>query len=427
MPLRSPDGRSASTTLPPPARIVAVTGTSVPSGRRNTRSTCPSVDGSPVRSAGHAAAAAHLEGLPDRLPDEGRRVGAEHLERRRVQRRRACGRRRARSTASGSRSSAISVIGAARRCRSASKHSTEPAIATLSDSDRPSIGIVSRSSTAVERRRGEAVGLAAEHERDGTGEVDLVVGRAAVHDGGRPGGPRARPAAPAPLPRHLQPRSGTWNSAPADARTHFALLGSTELPQNSTAAAPGRLGGAHAACRRCPGSATSTSTSASGPAAAAASASSTATSTRRGHGRDALRRDRVGGRAPARRRRPRARSRRPRRPRRRRRRARRLGEHLLDHARRRASASASERRAVDHEATLLQTRSAAPREAPQPLHAGVPGTDRAARDVGASGALLGRGPRWPPRRARRTPPARARRGRRGPCGRPRSRRAAGRR
>ena len=55
---------------------------------------------------------------------------------------------------------------AARRCRSDSKHSTEPAIATLSDSERPSIGMVRRSSTAARAGSGEAVGLAAEHERD---------------------------------------------------------------------------------------------------------------------------------------------------------------------------------------------------------------------------------------------------------------------
>ena len=52
MPLRSPDGRSASTVVRPAERIVAVTGTSVPSGRRNIRSTWPSVDGRPSRSAG---------------------------------------------------------------------------------------------------------------------------------------------------------------------------------------------------------------------------------------------------------------------------------------------------------------------------------------------------------------------------------------
>ena len=39
-------------------------------------------------------------------------------------------------------------------------------MATLSDSDRPAIGMVSRSSTASSADGGQPVGLAPEHERD---------------------------------------------------------------------------------------------------------------------------------------------------------------------------------------------------------------------------------------------------------------------
>ena len=52
IPLRSPEGRSASTVVVPVARRVAATGTSVPSPRWNTRSTSPSVAGGAVRKAG---------------------------------------------------------------------------------------------------------------------------------------------------------------------------------------------------------------------------------------------------------------------------------------------------------------------------------------------------------------------------------------
>ena len=38
---------------------------------------------------------------------------------------------------------------------------------------------------------------------------------------------------------------GTWNSAPADARTHFALLGSTELRAEQYRRGTGGLGGPH--------------------------------------------------------------------------------------------------------------------------------------------------------------------------------------
>ena len=89
-----------------------------------------------MRSAGHAAAAAHLEGLPDRLPDERGGVGAEHVEGGGVERderavlvehEHRVGQQVERDL--GHR--------AARRCRSDSKQRTEPAMATLSDSDAP--------------------------------------------------------------------------------------------------------------------------------------------------------------------------------------------------------------------------------------------------------------------------------------------------
>jgi hypothetical protein len=55
--------------------------------------------------------------------------------------------------------------------------------------------------------------------------------------------------------------TGTWNSAPADARTHLGLHGSTESPQNSTAPIPD-ASATRSSVPALPGSATPTSTSA---------------------------------------------------------------------------------------------------------------------------------------------------------------------
>ena len=76
------------------------------------------------------------------------------------------------------------AVTANRRCRAASKHSTAAAMPTLSDSVRPAIGIVTRSSTRSSISAGEPVGLVAEDEGDRAREVDLAVVASAVHGRG---------------------------------------------------------------------------------------------------------------------------------------------------------------------------------------------------------------------------------------------------
>ena len=114
----------------------------------------------------------------------------------------------------------------------ASKHKTVAAMATLRLSARPGCGMVTRPSTAQSRR--QAVRLVAEYQR-------ARAARAAPRRRGRPPWRRhrgaARPTRPARRGR-TSTTTGTWNSAPAEARTTFGLKTSTEPTVSTTASAP---------------------------------------------------------------------------------------------------------------------------------------------------------------------------------------------
>ena len=116
-------------------------------------------------------------------------------------------------------------------------------MATLSDSRPPRHRDGEALVDEVVELCGQAVGLAAEHERDGTGEVGLVVGRAAADDGRHPAHPCAPPRRSSTATASPPLATGRWNRAPAEARTHFGLHGSTEAPQKSTAEAPAASAG----------------------------------------------------------------------------------------------------------------------------------------------------------------------------------------
>lgn len=74
--------------------------------------------------------------------------------------------------------------GVARRWRRASKHTTVPAMATLSHSVGPAMGMVT-ALLAAATTSGQPVGLVPHHERHRPGEVDLVVRSATVDHGGK--------------------------------------------------------------------------------------------------------------------------------------------------------------------------------------------------------------------------------------------------
>ena len=76
---------------------------------------------------------------------------------------------------------------AVRRCRSASKHSTEPAMATLSDSERPAIGMVICWSTRARTSAGRPWASLPSTTATGPLQIDLVVGQAVTdHRGHAP-------------------------------------------------------------------------------------------------------------------------------------------------------------------------------------------------------------------------------------------------
>ena len=152
-------------------------------------------------------------------------------------------------------------------------------MATLSDSDRPAIGIVQAVVDEVRRGRRAGRGPRCRAHGDRAGEVGL---RRRACRRGRPWPTRRTPAPPRPSSTDTASpplATGRWNRAPAEARTHFGLHGSTEAPQKSTAAAP-EASAARRSVPALPGSATSTSTRAARPAAAAAIAASRSTSGR---------------------------------------------------------------------------------------------------------------------------------------------------
>ncbi len=131
-----------------------------------------------------------------------------------------------------------------RRWRATSKHRTVPAIATLRDSARPAIGIVTARSTARPDVGRQAVGLVAEHDRHRARQVGGVVGRgapgqrrhgrqAAVPERGERRGRRPRPG-----DRQPEQRPGRRPHAP------WGRRGRPNRRRTRTAPAPGRLRGA---------------------------------------------------------------------------------------------------------------------------------------------------------------------------------------
>ena len=276
---------------------------------------------------------------------------------------------------------------------------------------RPS-GCVTGSSTSARHRRPAGRGpRCPSTTATGPRQVDVVVGRAAVDHGGHPAN-----AAVAPAPRAPSTASPPTGHGHVEQRARRAAHALRVARVDRAPAEQYRRGARRprrpaAACRRCPGRPRRRARARAGRVAAAATASSTrrprpggrsrparcgvTVSTARGQhvgapprGRTAPRRRRAAthgrvGRRPWRR--PPRRPPRPRAPR------------------------ASEDGAVDDERPLLQTRTAAPREAPQPLHAaagrpvtlcGAGGGWLASRRTasrggeagsGGSGALLGQG------------------------------------
>ena len=189
----------------------------------------------------------------------------------------------------------------------------------------------------------------------------------------RPSARPHRPGRSAPEGGRRRWRSGTRKMAPADARTHLGFQGSTDAPVSTAALAP-NASAVRSSVPALPGSPTSTSTRHRNPVAAAATASASAASARSrwwpppgGDGVDRAGEDVVATRrttAPAA--------------------SARASSAGSTDASARTSCTTTpggqrlveQGRAVDDHRTLLQTRAAAPREAPQSLDTRMPGADR---------------------------------------------------
>ena len=115
------------------------------------------------------------------------------------------------------------VPAAVRRWRRASKHSTAADTPTLSDSDRPAMGMVTPSVEGRHQVVVQPAGLVAQHQGDRAGPVERGVVGAAPHHGGHRGEPRAAAARRRPSPTSPPSTTGTWKSEPAVARTHLRV------------------------------------------------------------------------------------------------------------------------------------------------------------------------------------------------------------
>ena len=180
------------------------------------------------------------------------------------------------------------------RCRAAAdaaprSRARRPTRPTLSDSARPPIGMVTRSSRAGDQPSSSPPASLPKHQRHPPAPVEGdVVGAAPHHcaDGGEP----VTAAGPPPRPRRHPPATtGTWKSEPAEARTVFGLVGSTVPSQQTTASTP-----AASAVRiivpALPGSRTSTQTITMEPPPTSSSGAGRYAD----HGQDRLGRHRVG-------------------------------------------------------------------------------------------------------------------------------------
>ena len=279
---------------------------------------------------------------------------------------------------------------AVRRCRSASKHSTEPAMATLSDSERPAIGMVICWSTRARTSAGRPWASLPEHHGHRAPQIGLVV-RQRRHP---PPWPRAaRPRLPARSSTSTRRRR--WRRArgrarpPRRARTSgcWGRPSSRRRPPRRRRRPRRRAGG----CPRCqdrprrraparavrwrpprrrpersPRRGAAIAASPFGVTVSTARASTSGVTSRQ-H-RAGLDGQRHHGRRPHRR-----------------------VAKTSSTGTPAASASPQQDGAVDDERPLLQTRTAAPREAPQPLHARHAGSRR------APGCRLRRSPRPRPR------------------------------
>ena len=145
------------------------------------------------------------------------------------------------------------------RWRAASNNTRAPAMATLSDSTRPAIGMWTQASMRSAAGDGQPVGLVAEDDGDGRRSGRRRARACPRRPTSRPGGGRPHATRSRATAASDSTTTGTRKTEPAEARTVLGENGSTESPANTTAPAPA-ASAVRSSVPALPGSATSTST-----------------------------------------------------------------------------------------------------------------------------------------------------------------------